>query len=190
MPKKLTDLQHSITRTIEGLDDHEAEVPLYPLGEVEGIWDTHTTAKWKDVYNAVNTVVYEVSGHTEYNFDDNTLTCSVKLQNPALRGESLIRFHVQVFRSREFQNGPTHQDSDSEEEHNENPETIYVVRFRRLEGDVLDWKKILNHVLYKKCTTVLTGLPKWARDQLVKVNSRNSSEDDYDNILNEEGVNI
>jgi len=186
--KKLTDLQTSITRAIEGLDDHEAEVPLYPLGEVEGIWDTHTTAKWKDVYNAVNTVVNEVSGHTAFNFDDNTLLCSVKLQNPYLRGESLVRFHVQVFRSREFQNGPTRTDSDSEEDTNKKPEVIYVVRFRRLEGDVLDWKKILKQVIYKKCTTVLTGLPKWANRELNKVGAKNVEEDNYDNVLAEEGL--
>jgi len=186
--KKLTDLQTSITRAIEGLDDHKAEVPLYPLGEMEGIWDTHTTAKWKDIYNAVNTVVHEVSGHTAYDFADNTLMCSVKLQNPSLRGESLIRFHVQVFRSREFQNGPTHTDSDSEEERNEKVEDVYVVRFRRLEGDVLDWKKILNQVIYKKCTTVLTGLPKWANRELSKIKSEAVEEDNYDNLLTNEGL--
>ncbi|ETN97669.1 Protein kinase domain containing protein [Reticulomyxa filosa] len=71
--KKLSDLQNSVTRSIERLDDHQAEVPLYPSGETEGIWDTHTTAKWKDVFNAVNTVVHDVSGHTVFNFEDNTV---------------------------------------------------------------------------------------------------------------------
>jgi hypothetical protein len=117
------------------------------------------------------------------------LICSVKLQNPNLVGQSLVRFHVQVFRSREFQNGPTHEDSESEEEVNKNAkETVHVVRFRRLEGDVLDWKKILNQVIYKKCTTVLTGLPRWARRELKKVNSENAEEDDYDNFLVNEGL--
>ncbi|ETO31968.1 CMGC family protein kinase [Reticulomyxa filosa] len=200
--KKLKDMQNSLTRTIEGLHDHEAEVPLYPLGEVEGVWDTHTTAKWKDVYNAVNTVVHEISGHAVYNFDDNTnkqikkqivtqwtqLVCSVKLQNPHLSGESLVRFHVQVFRSREFQSGPTHHDSDSDQEVNKAAaDTVHVVRFRRLEGDVLDWKKILNQVIYKKCTSVLTGLPRWARRELSKVAATQNTEDDYDKILAKEG---
>jgi len=185
--KKCTDLQNSITRTIRGLEDHDVDVALYPLGEVEGVCDTHTTAKWKDVYNAVNTVVHEVSGHTSYNFDDNTLMCSLKLQNPHLRGESLIRFIAQVFRSREFQNRRAHQDSDSEEENDESREKIYVVRFRRLEGDVLDWKKILNQVLYKKCATVLTGLPKWARDELTKAGPEITPDDDYDGLLVKEG---
>jgi serine/threonine protein kinase len=187
--KKLKDLQTSITRTIDGLDNHEAAVELYPLGEVEGVWDTHTTAKWKDVYNTVNTVVHEVSGNSSFNFEDNTLTCSVKLQNPNLLGESLVRFHVRVFRSREFQNGPAHEDSESEDDTNKKAnETVNVVRFRRLEGDVLDWKKILNQVIYKKCTTVLTGLPKWARNDLTKVNAQNTEEDDYDNVLATEGL--
>jgi hypothetical protein len=186
--KKLKDLQTSITRTIEGLNDHEAELPLYPLDELEGVWDTHTTAKWKDVYNAVNTVVLEVSGHTTYNFDDNTLTCAVKLQNPSLNGESLVRFQVQVYRSREFQNGPTRGDSDSEEEAPKATEAIHVIRFRRLEGDVLDWKRILNQVIYKKCCTVLTGLPAWARNELKKVKSKNAEDDNYDNLLTEEGL--
>jgi len=159
---------------------------------VEGVWDTHTTAKWKDVYNAVNTVIYEVSGNTAYNFDDNTLTCSVKLQNPSLNGgQSLVRFVVQAFLSREFQNGPVHQSSDSDEEEEniqeKKKQTIYVVRFRRLEGNVLDWRKILNQVLYKKCTNVLTGLPKWARHQTSKIDSELQNEDDYDNLLTKEG---
>jgi len=104
-----------------------------------------------------------------------------------------VRFVVQVFRSREFQNGPTQKDSESEEDEDEEENvakkipTIYVARFRRLEGNVLDWKKILNQVLYKKCTTVLTGLPKWARHELSKVDTKAPSEDDYDRILNEEG---
>jgi serine/threonine protein kinase len=186
--KKLTDLQNSITRAIEGLNDHKAKVPFYPAGELEGIWDTFTTAHWKDVYNAVNTVVHEVSGHTVFDFADNTLLCSVKLQNPSLRGESLIHFHVQVFRSREFQNGPS-TDSDSEEENtNKKAEVVHVVRFRRLEGDVLDWKKILNQVIYKKCTTVLTGLPKWANRELNKSRPEEAEEDNYDNLLTNEGV--
>ncbi|ETO18796.1 Protein kinase domain containing protein, partial [Reticulomyxa filosa] len=71
--KKLKDFQDSITRSIQGLDEHEAEMELYPLGEVEGVWDTHTTAKWKDVYNTVNSAVHEVSGNTIYNFEDNTV---------------------------------------------------------------------------------------------------------------------
>jgi len=188
MQKKLKDLQNSLTRTIEGLNSHEAEVPLYPLGEVEGIWDTYTTSKWKDIYNAVNTVVYEVAGHTGYNFDDNTLLCSMKLQNPHLGEKSLVRFRVQVFRSRVFQNGPsdTYSDSEGDDDVNSDNEVIYVVKFRRLEGDVLDWKKILNQVIYKKCTTVLTGLPKWATRQLKKVSPKCIEEDQQDDLSIEE----
>jgi serine/threonine protein kinase len=185
--KKLSDLQNSITRAIEGLDNHEAEVPLYPGGETEGIFDTHTTAKWKDVYNAVNTVVYEISGHTVYDFNENILLCSVKLQGPHPSGESLVRFQVQVFRSREFENGPSHEDSDREEDSTVH-ETIHVVRFRRLEGDVLDWKKILNQVIYKKCSAVLTGLPRWAREDLNKIDSTTVEDDNYDNFLSVEGA--
>ncbi|ETO33357.1 hypothetical protein RFI_03749 [Reticulomyxa filosa] len=200
--KKMKDIQESITRAIEGLDQYEAEMELYPLGEVEGVWDTHTTAKWKNVYTAINAVVHDVSGHTIFNFEDNTvcspieleekkcvLLCSVKLQNPYLHGESLVRFHVQVFRSREFQNGPAREDTESDEEWEKKAkETIHVVRFRRLEGDVLDWKKILSQVIFKRCSTVLTGLPKWARRDLSKVSTQADEEDNYDNVLENEGL--
>jgi len=192
--KKLKDLEHSLTRAIEGLNDHETEVPMYPAEETEGIWDTYTTAKWKDVYNAVNTVVHEVAGNTTYNFADNTLWCSVKLQNPYLNDASIVRFYVQVFRSREFEKKPIEEGGDSEEESNvemktnEKAETVYVVRLRRLEGDVLDWKKILNKVIFKKCSTVLTGLPRWARTKLSQIKSKDLEEDDYTNFLTEEGL--
>jgi len=184
--KKLKDLQNSLTRAVEGLDNHKTEVPLYPLGEVEGVFDIHTISGWKDVYNAVNTVVNEVAGHTTYNFDDNTLTCTLKLHDPHLHYESLVKFHVQVFRSREFQNGPTCEE-DSDKEDIETVETVYVVRLRRLEGDVLDWKKILNQIIYKKCSMVLTGLPRWARRETKKIESQNTENDDYDNLLMKEG---
>jgi serine/threonine protein kinase len=191
--KKLSDLQDSNHNRgtqipVEGLADHEAEIPLYPEGEMEGIYDTHTTAKWKDIYNAVNTVVCEIAGHTVYDFSEDFLLCSVKLQGPHPSGESLVRFQVQVFRSREFADGPAYEDSDREEDTNVQNEKIYVVRFRRLEGDVLDWRKILHQVIYKKCSGVLTGLPKWARDGLDKVDSANVEDDNYENFLSAEGA--
>jgi len=132
----------------------------------------------------VNTVVHEIYGQTVYNFKNNTMTCWIKLQQSNLLGESVICFHVQVFRSREFKNGSTCKKNDNKK----NTETIYVVRFRRLEGDVLAWKKILNQVIYTKCSTVLTGLPQWASRQLRKLNASEAEQYCHDDLLVKEGV--
>ncbi|ETO18146.1 hypothetical protein RFI_19140 [Reticulomyxa filosa] len=172
--KKLSDLQFSVSRGIKNLDAHQTEIPFFPLDEVEGVWDTHTTAHWKDVYNVVNTVVHQVSGHTAYNFRENIVSSilykkknnnnnklyvhtHICMQLSLLTfAYSLIQFVVQVFRSREFRDGPSHSTSDSENEAcRATAEVIYVVRFRRVEGDVLDWKKVLNQLLYNKCAAKL-----------------------------------
>jgi serine/threonine protein kinase len=182
--RKLKDLQNSITKTrdIPGMEEAPITVDVFPSHEVEGIYDTHTTAEWKDVYNTIYDVVGGISGVADFDFDRKVLTCSVKLQNQNLQQFSLVKFEVQCYQSREFIKEP---DSDEESDKDAKPEIVYVVRFRRLEGSVLDWKKVLQQVLYQKCASVLTGLPKWARQQMNKaqVEVVDDDEDDYDKIL-------
>jgi serine/threonine protein kinase len=183
--RKLKDLQNSITKTrdIPGMGEAQITVDVFPAHEVEGIYDTHTTAEWKEVYNTIYDVVGGISGVADFDFDRKVLTCSVKLQNQNLQQFSLVKFEVQCYQSREFIKEP---DSDEESDKDAKPEIVYVVRFRRLEGSVLDWKKVLQQVLYQKCASVLTGLPKWARQQMNKAQvnvSVDDDEDDYDKIL-------
>jgi len=188
--RKLKDLQTSVPpqRNIKGLELHD--IPDFPENCVEGIYDLHTTADWKDVYNSIKSVVGSLSGHAEMIFDTMTLLCSVKLQNISMGQESLIRFETQVFRSREFRKIPNENINNNEE--NEDSESVFVVRFKRIAGSTLDWKKVLRDVIYTKCAHVLTGLPKWAREQMKtnKYNDENDDNDDYDQLLEEEGDDI
>ena len=67
---------------------------------------------------------------------------------------------------------------------------FYVLRLRRLEGNVLDYKKITKHVIYERCQQVLTGLPQWARKlqkQRELCEKTMDPDDDYDKLLTGEG---
>ena len=45
-------------------------------------------------------------------------------------------------------------------------EVVHAVRLRRLSGDVLQYRSVVQNIVLPKCAAVITGLPKWAREQV------------------------
>jgi len=186
--KKISDLHHSITkkRNIPGFGYHNedeiiASIPNFPENEIEGIYDVYTTANYKDIFNYIYDTIGECNGDSTMNISNMILTSTLKVDNTTNNFKNIIRFETQIFLSNIFKNC------------NEfNNEKIYVIRFKRIEGNVLNYKNILHNLIYKNCSTVLTGLPKWARNYLKneenknKNNNNNDEEDEYDKLLNEE----
>ena len=63
--RKLSDLQHSITR--RNLDfGNVAQPPSFPESEIEGIFDIHTTADWRDLFGTLYDAIAKQGGHPEF----------------------------------------------------------------------------------------------------------------------------
>jgi hypothetical protein len=151
--KKIQDLQHSI-KVNRNLPLDGINVKLFPEDQIESIADLYTTCDWKDVYSVISGVVGE-SGVTELDKIDGKLVCVVKITNPDLtQVPSLVKFEVQIFKSREYikQKKVKTEDEDEneyeyEQDNEQHDEMVYVVRFKRIQGDMLEYcraKKICD----------------------------------------------
>jgi len=202
--RKMGDLQDSvIRRPIPGIDEINKSPPVFPEEAVEGIYDTYTTTPWKDFFNAIYDYVASIGGETKLNWDSFVFTATLKMQQEQHKTSSLLRFEVQLWKSREFENitrPEGHESDEEEEEENEakvvEGNEIFVVRLRRLNGDVTRYKHFEN-MLMKKCAGVFTGLPDWAHREkdLDKTDEEVADElaleeeaDDYDKVLEEDGA--
>jgi len=79
--------------------------------------------------------------------------------------------------------------NNNEVEEDEKNDIVHVVRLRRLEGDVIEYRKVKKYI-FETCAEVLTGLPPWAVQlQEQKQEVIDTQDDDYDLVLkNEENV--
>jgi len=161
------------------------KVQLFPENEVESVVDTHTTADWKDIVSAVTAAVGK-DGQVLLEPKDCKLVCALKTaSNNVNQAAQLIKFEVQIFKSREYQKTATQIAKDEEEEDKHNGNDVHVVRMRRLEGDLIEYRKVRKY-LFDTCAEVLTGLPAWAlKLQEQKLNQLNIEDenDDYDDLL-------
>ena len=115
------------------------------------------------------------------------------MANADLQGGSLVKFEVQCFRSREYVN-----EVDKSEDEEKEESTVYVMRMKRLEGTALNFNRIKRVIIFERCASVLTGLPKdiLRKRKLQAISNRekglptdllddvgDEEEDDYDQIL-------
>jgi len=150
---------------------------LFPLDELENVIDTHTTSSVKDIINTVIAAIGK-DGHVSVDIKECKLTCFSKISTDLNQDAQLIKFEVQIYQSREYI-----KDKNSEDK---NDDLVHVVRVRRLQGDVIQFRKIKKY-LFDKCGEVLTGLPEWALElQTQKLEDNKDDNDDYDELLNKE----
>jgi len=183
--RKIKDLQQSIkvNRSFCPVCSKEETcrcftVELFPENEIENIVDTHTTADVKDIINTVIAAVGK-DGHVVLEPKECKLVCASKIATDINQDAQLIKFELQIYQSREYRKS---------EEEKANNDTVYVVRLRRLEGDLIQYRKIKKY-LFDKCTEVLTGLPEWAlklQEQKLEFNTEEENGDDYEVLLKDD----
>jgi len=114
------------------------------------------------------------------------LVCTLKTVTD-FQDAQVIKVEIQIYKSREYQKSllSTNINNDN------NDEIVYVVRLRRVEGDLIEYRKVKKYI-FNRCAEVLTGLPDWAlqlQEQKLARNDKNgkyndNNYDDYDDILN------
>jgi len=151
------------------------KIQLFPEDEVESVTDTHTTADWKDIVNVFTQAVGK-EGQAVLEPKDCKLVCALKTVASSVTNKpQLIKFEVQIYKSREYQK-PVNSNNNDDEKHTD--DTVYVVRIHRLEGDLIEYRKVRKY-LFDSCAEVLTGLPQWALN--LEEQAYNNSNDDNDN---------
>jgi len=192
--RKIDDLQHSIkvSRHLpcplcssQGLNCQCFEIQLFPENEVESVVDTHTTANWQDIVNTITEAIGK-DGHVSIYPKECKLVCTLKTVTD-FQDAQVIKVEIQIYKSREYQKSllSTNINNDN------NDEIVYVVRLRRVEGDLIEYRKVKKYI-FNRCAEVLTGLPDWAlqlQEQKLARNDKNgkyndNNYDDYDDILN------
>jgi len=195
---KLKDLQHSVKVnrdlpcpicTAKNVHCNCFEIQLFPENEVENVTDTHTTADWKDIVNVVTQAVGK-EGQVTLEPKQCKLICALRTASSGVsHGTQLIKFDIQIFKSREYQKLTRNNKNDEEDKYDN--ETVFVVRMHRIEGDLIEYRKVRKYI-FDTCSEVLTGLPQWAltlQEQEVDVKSngqREKNHDEYDDVLKED----
>lgn len=173
------------------------EIALFPENEVESVVDTHTTADWKDIVNAFTQAVGK-DGQVTLIPEQCKLVCTLKtVSSDSNQKINLVEFEVQIFKSREFRKPPVeiNNDNNVDNEKVQTDDTVYVVRMHRLEGDLIEYRKVKKY-LFDSCAEVLTGLPQWAiklqeqKLDAISIDDKDQDYDDYDDYLAQNGLTV
>jgi len=177
--RKMEDLAQSINinKPIPGIE--KAKLQLFPEDQEECmLGEVYTYVEkgqnWYDLLNLVEEQVTEAGGSAKFDFDTNTLSCTMNVAGGAAEEKEQaaaksVSFDVQMFESRLWKDAyKTACDiapvDDGEEIKKTGTHEIFVVRTTRTAGDTMTFWKIKNSFLLGKCSTYLKGLPKWAQD--------------------------
>jgi len=175
------------------------KIGLFPPNQVESIIDTHTTADWKDIVNTITQAVGK-DGQVILDPKQCKLICALKTARSEFSQEiQFIKFEVQIYKSREYQkpiqnvhNNDNYDSLDNnvnDDEKQRSDDIVYVVRMHRLEGDLIEYRKVRKFI-FDSCAEVLTGLPEWALElqeqKLAQVATEEEENyDEYDDVLKE-----
>eukprot|EP01084_Bolivina_argentea_P297989 513446_1 len=152
------------------------KLELFPENEIEGMYCdiyTHIDSEgkhWYEIYNLIEQAITsnKYQGYAYFDWDKLVLVCVMavakqcKKNNETIRTEQTVKFCIKVFESRMWKE--KHLQSDEADEiEEENKHNIFIVRVNRIEGDSVILRDIRNSFLALYCSTILQGLPRWAR---------------------------
>jgi len=176
--RKISDLQNSIIRRpIPDIDKINNQPKLYPLNAIEGVYDTYTFVNWKTFFNKIYDFIGSIGGEPEFDAHNFILTGLIKFeqQQQQQKPPSLLKIEIQMWKSREYMNvkAPESLDDEGDDDNtinkkpqlNNNDDQIYVVRIKRLDGDLTQYKKF-EAMMLEKLGDVFCGLPSWI-DQVI-----------------------
>jgi serine/threonine protein kinase len=197
--RKIKDLNQSILpdRPLPGCE--RIRVPLFPLSETEGIYDTYTTCAPVTFVNGMNHLINLYNGKAVLNEACTGLECRLRIMSANTNSVSKaneVAFAIDWWQSREYVHqstcDPTAADDVELEHSHAIQEAVYLIRMRRVEGSLTIWQSI-RKLLFKKASHLFTGLPAWAEHRqsdpfasaLKEMDNRNNYEiedDEYDDI--------
>eukprot|EP00488_Nonionellina_sp_1-RS-2012_P001325 TRINITY_DN212_c0_g1_i1.p1 TRINITY_DN212_c0_g1~~TRINITY_DN212_c0_g1_i1.p1 ORF type:complete len:217 (+),score=79.73 TRINITY_DN212_c0_g1_i1:946-1596(+) len=173
-------------KPIPGIE--KTKLKLFPKGYTECMFgEAYTylegTQKWYDLYNLIEEAITGAGkGTAKFDFDKGILNCemSVLKSNDEQKdgGGQSVKFDVEIFESRVWKD--RYQELEIKDEIKEkNTFQIFVIRITRTEGDGLLFNKLKNGFMLVYCSSIIKGLPDWAR-KIEKDEAKQGSNDDDD----------
>jgi len=179
--RKMNDLAQSLNpnKPIPGIE--KAKLKQFPqsqfecmFGEAYTYLDGGANSKWYDIYNLIEEAITgKGQGKCRFDFDKGILNCEMNVaRNTATKSEQeqkeqvpvmdAVKFDVEIFESRVWKNRYLELE-EKEEILEKNIHRIFIVRISRIEGDPLVFTKLKNGFMLTYCSSIIKGLPDWAR---------------------------
>eukprot|EP01084_Bolivina_argentea_P126404 223825_1 len=194
--RKLNDLAQSLNpyRMIRNNDPFK----LYPKDGIEGLMgEVYTylgeaSVARHDLYVLIEAGITDKLGSAEFDWKREILLCKMKLTNAKKKKQQIneIRFSIQIFESRVWKDKYNElSEPEIEEIKAYKEDEIFVVKMKRIQGDELAWLRLKNGFLLSYCSSVIKGLPSWARRMKKTGNFENKDQeicnvDAYDSYYN------
>jgi hypothetical protein len=181
------------------LEDFPKDLPEY-FGEYTFVNDKQ---KWYDIYSFIEEAITgkQGQGTAVFDFDKGILRCTMGVldhsakkqddskekeenqQQNGAAGPLKIEFGVKVYRSLVW--AAKMQEALQELEKSQ-VEEVLIVRFTRTGGDPLTYNKIVRNFLLGHCTSIIKGLPKWARKMEEEQQGGKADENNKENAENDD----
>ena len=140
------------------MDKQQKDPEYYPYKkELEGLGlngsaELYTTKPWTDVFHEMyHIITNKCRGNVDKKYENNykRLICKIKLasnkkeEKEQQKSEKIIIFEISIWKSVKYKDLNT-----------TNDDTIYIVQWRRLYGNTLDYARVINHVIHEHCCTL------------------------------------
>merc|ERR1712113_812355 len=162
--RKMNDLAQSLNpnKPIPGIE--KAKLKLFPQQLVEGVLGEAYTylekdQKWYDLYNMLEEAITE-------------------------KGKGQVKFNIEILESRLWKDRYLEMEDSVDEIKESNEHQIFVVRVTRTDGDTLVFNKLKNGFMLTYCSSIIKGLPDWAR----KLEKQDIKKEDEENDAKEAEV--
>jgi len=173
--RKMNDLAQSLNKNkpIPGIE--KTKLTLFPEDQIECMFGEAYTflqenQKWYDLYNFLEEAVTDKGkGQAKWDKTKEILHCEMKVARDGVSNEEkedkvkqdTVKFDVKIYESRDWQN--RYLEADAEEIKKDNQHQVFVVKISRVEGDALVFNKLKTGFLLTYCSSIIKGLPQWAR---------------------------
>jgi len=199
--RKMNDLAQSLNpnKPIPGIE--KAVLKMFPENYTEGMFGEAYTfldqkQKWYDIYNLIEEAITgKGQGKAKFDFEKGILNCEMSVaRNNAVKEQNdqkeqqqpmqdTVKFDVELFESRLWKDRYTELDM-ADEIAEKNKHRIFVVRITRTEGDTLVYNKLKNGFILTYCSSIIKGLPDWAR-KLEQEEAKDNEKDEDEQKDNE-----
>eukprot|EP01084_Bolivina_argentea_P126405 223826_1 len=169
--RKLNDLAQDVNPCKCIRRDDYNNFRLYPNDSIEGLMGEvytylgYSSTARHGLLGLIDEMITDKLGSVQFDFDRQILLCKMGLTSAKKKQQiNEIRFSIQIFESRLWKDKYKELSVREIEEIKDNKEdVIYVVKMKRIEGDELAWLRLKNGFLLSYCSSIIKGLPDWAR---------------------------
>jgi len=198
--RKMKDLAQSLNpnKPIPGLD--KAQLKEFPADQAERMSGAYTylekNQKWYELYNMIEeAVTNKGQGKAEWDKKMELLHCEMNVarnttakkdddgdeKEDAKIVQDKVQFDVEIFLSRQWK-GRHETVPEKDEIKANNEDRVFVVKIMRISGDPLVFTKLKNGFLLTYCSSIIKGLPQWARNLEEEEFENEKKEEDKDDV--------